>query len=161
MKKQPTARRITRLMREGNYRQAAQELYGFCAAESAHKVLSPSDVIVILDEYRTCEQECFVVVTLNSGHDVIKRHVITKGLLNKTVVHPREVFRVAIQDNAAAVILCHNHPSGSPEPSPEDRDITKRIDEAGKIVGSPVLDHVIVCGNGSLKNYSFAENGLL
>lgn len=158
MKKQPTARRIARLMREGNYRQAAQELYGFCVSENKIRVTMPKDALPMFDEDRTAEQERFVVLTLNGAHEVIKRHVISTGLVNKTVVHPREVFRVAIQDNAVAVILGHNHPSGNTDPSPEDRDITKRLKDAGEIIGIPVLDHIIVGGMGYS---SFAEVGLI
>ena len=75
-------------------------------------------------------------------------------------MHPRETFKVAILANAAAIVLAHNHPSGSPEPSQEDRTLTKRLVEAGKLLGIEVLDHIIV-GDGSQRYFSFADQNLL
>ena len=124
---------------------------------SEERIMMPSDLVKLLSSYAKRTQEHFVVVTLDGAHNVIRMRVITKGLVNKTMVHPREVFRSAIKDNAVAVILSHNHPSGSMEPSKEDIEITKRIKEAGDIIGIQVLDHVIVSKFGS---YSFVEHGL-
>jgi len=103
-------------------------------------------------------QECFVVVTLDGAHQVIKTHLITKGLVNRTLVHPREVYWHAIKDNAAGIIIGHNHPSGSLIPSREDRQVTETIKKAGEIIGIMLLDHVIVSKSGY---YSFMEENAL
>jgi DNA repair protein RadC len=100
-------------------------------------------------------QEYFVVLTLSGSHAPIKFHIVTIGLLNRAAVHPREVFRPAIRDNAAAVIVGHNHPSGELEPSPEDKEVTERLREASEIIGINFLDHLIVSEKGF---YSFNEN---
>jgi DNA repair protein RadC len=88
--------------------------------------------------------EKFVVVTLDVKHRPIGVHVITEGTLDASLVHPREVFQPAILSNAAAIICIHNHPSGDVEPSPQDRRVTDQLDQAGKILGIPMLDHLIV-----------------
>jgi len=95
------------------------------------------------------------VLLLNNKHRLLRRIRVTKGLVNRSLVRPREVFREAIKDNASAVILAHNHPSGCPEPSVEDVRITERLVDAGKIIGIPVLDHLIL-GDGTY--YSFSDN---
>lgn len=104
------------------------------------------------------KQEQFIIVLLDNKHRYLAEEDVTKGILNKSLVHPREVFASAIEHRAAALICVHNHPSGDPEPSQEDFRITERLVEVGKLVGIPVLDHVIVGG----ENYtSFADKGLL
>jgi DNA repair protein RadC len=102
--------------------------------------------------------EEFHVALLNSQHRLEREVLVTRGLLNASLVHPREVFREAIADRAAAIILVHNHPSGDPTPSPEDRAVTAQLVGAGRILDIPVLDHVII-GRGRF--LSFAEAGLL
>ncbi len=92
-------------------------------------------------------QEEFHVVCLDTKHQVLRCHQITVGTLNASLVHPREVFRPAIQDAAAAIILVHNHPSGDPTPSEEDLQVTKNLEQAGQTVGIQVLDHVILGNN--------------
>ena len=89
-------------------------------------------------------QEEFHIVTLDTKHKPIRSHKITVGTLDSSLVHPREVFRPAIRDAAAAVLLVHNHPSGDPTPSREDHAVTTRLTEAGKLIGISVLDHIIV-----------------
>lgn len=89
-------------------------------------------------------QEEFHIVTLDTKHKPIRSHRITIGTLDASLVHPREVFRPAIRDAAAAVLLVHNHPSGDPTPSREDHAVTERLTEAGKLIGITVLDHIIV-----------------
>jgi len=103
-------------------------------------------------------KEKFVVVILNTSNCVQAIEIVTQGVLNSSLVHPREVFRPAIVFSAASIIVCHNHPSGNPEPSQEDIVITKQIVEAGKIVGIPVYDHVIFTND---RYTSFVERGLL
>ena len=119
-------------------------------------VRSPSDASVILNDIRDLAQEAFVVLTLNPKGHLISKHLITLGLIDASLVHPREVFRVAIMDGASAILVAHNHPSGDVSPSQEDVCITKQLSEAGKIIGIQVMDHVIVGGQSAI--YSFKEN---
>jgi DNA repair protein RadC len=102
--------------------------------------------------------ELFGVFMLNSRNIAMGWHVVSRGTLTASLVHPREVFRAAIIENAASVILVHNHPSGNAKPSNEDRSVTKRIAAAGRLLGVKVLDHVIVAESGY---YSFTEEGEL
>ena len=102
--------------------------------------------------------EEFHVAVLDSQHRLERDITITRGLLNSSLVHPREVFREAIAENAAAVILVHNHPSGDPTPSPDDRAVTEQLVQAGRVLDIPVQDHIII-GRG--RYMSFAEAGLL
>jgi len=102
--------------------------------------------------------EEFHVATLDAQHRLENDLLITRGILNSSLVHAREVFRQAIAENAYAVILIHNHPSGDPTPSPEDRVVTTQLVAAGKLLGIEVLDHIVV-GRGRFT--SFAESGLL
>jgi len=95
-------------------------------------------------------QEELHVLTLNATHCVIRSHQVTVGLLNATQVHPREVFRPAILDSAASIILVHNHPSGDPKPSAQDFKVTTEIESAGKILGIKLLDHVVVGRDGCM-----------
>jgi DNA repair protein RadC len=128
--------------------------------EAEHLIIrAPSDVAEkFIPILRDLKQEVFIVVLLNSANRITKEVTITRGLLNSSLTHPREVFRQAIVDHAASVILIHNHPSGNLEPSQEDITITKQIVEAGKVVGIPVHDHLIIAGAGFT---SFAERGLM
>jgi DNA repair protein RadC len=89
-------------------------------------------------------QEEFWVFTLNTRHRVVGATMVTRGILDASLIHPREVFRAALLDNAASIIIAHNHPSGDPTPSPEDRAVTRQLREAGKALGIPLLDHVVV-----------------
>ena len=107
---------------------------------------------------RDLSHEEFRILLLNTQHAVLREHLITRGILDASVVHPREVFKPAIAESAAAIILIHNHPSGDPLPSAEDREITRQLIEAGRILGIPVLDHVVV-GDG--RYVSFVEAGLM
>jgi DNA repair protein RadC len=103
-------------------------------------------------------QEEFRVLMLNTQHAVVRELVVTRGTLDTSLVHPREVFRAAVAEAASAVILVHNHPSGDPTPSHEDREVTRQLTEAGRIIGIPVVDHLIV---GDARYVSFVEAGLL
>jgi DNA repair protein RadC len=103
-------------------------------------------------------QEEFWSVSLNAKNKLLARHFITRGTLTSSLVHPREVFEKAIRDSAAAMIVVHNHPSGDPDPSPEDRKITSILAEGGRLLGIPLLDHVIIA---SKKYFSFKDSGLL
>ncbi len=105
---------------------------------------SPSQVAAELREYAESAQECFIVLTLNTKNRIIGKHIVSLGLLDQCLVHPREVYRRAIIDNAAAVIVAHNHPSGETNPSAEDIRLTRQLMEAGKTLGIKILDHVII-----------------
>lgn len=94
------------------------------------------------------KQEYFLVFTLNGAGEVLHKRIVTIGLLNHSLVHPREVFADAIADRAASVILVHNHPSGTLEPSSQDVAITRQLVEAGTLLGIQVLDHIIVARDG-------------
>lgn len=107
---------------------------------------------------RDCERERFLAILLDSRHRVLREVMISQGTLTASLVHPREVFRAAVRASAAAVVLVHNHPSGDPAPSAEDRDVTRRLSEAGRIVGIRVVDHVVVAERGY---FSFCEAGEL
>jgi DNA repair protein RadC len=122
-------------------------------------IRGPDDVVAILGRKLRHEQrEHFVVLLLNARHEVLRQEVVSVGSLNASIVHPREVFRPAIQHGAASVVLCHNHPSGDAEPSEEDLSITKRLVECGELLGIGVLDHVIVASRGVV---SFRSRQLL
>jgi DNA repair protein RadC len=105
---------------------------------------------------RDLRQEEFHALLLNTQHRVIRDVLVTRGILDASLIHPREVFRTAIVESAAGVILVHNHPSGDPAPSGEDRSVTRQLAAAGRAIGIPVLDHVIV---GEGRWVSLGEEG--
>lgn len=104
------------------------------------------------------DREVFLTLPLDGKNQVLGFHVVSVGSLTAALVHPREVFKLAILASAAAIILVHNHPSGDPEPSAEDRAITERLKQAGELLGIKVIDHVII-GDGRFR--SFAEENLI
>ena len=103
-------------------------------------------------------QEEFHALILNTRHRVVREVLITRGILDASLIHPREVFRPAVAEGAAGVILVHNHPSGDPTPSPEDRAVTRQLGAAGRALGIPVLDHVVV-GRGRYVSLSMELGG--
>jgi DNA repair protein RadC len=103
-------------------------------------------------------QEEFWVITLSTKNTVIRTHQITKGTLRNSLVHPREVFRPAIVDSANCILVVHNHPSGDPTPSTQDIDVTDRLEQAGSLIGIPVLDHIVIGSNGATSIQQF-RNG--
>ena len=121
-------------------------------------VRSPQDTVDYVPELRHQSYESFVVLYLNTKYEVILKKELFKGSLSACHVHPREVFSEALRVKAAAIICIHNHPSGDPKPSPEDIDLTKRLKEAGSIIGIDTLDHVIIAND---KYYSFAQEGIM
>ncbi len=123
------------------------------------QVSSPADIAPLLHAYfRDKDREEFLTVLLDSANSVLGLAQISVGGLAASIVEPRQVFKVAILSNAAAVILCHNHPSGNVEPSREDLRITRQLVEAGKLMGVPVHDHIII---GQNTYTSLAERGLM
>lgn len=121
-------------------------------------LLSPKDVWERMADIRGSKKEHFVVFYLDSRNQEIKREIISIGILNQNLIHPREVFEGAIKNNALNIIICHNHPSGVLEPSEEDIEITKKLVQAGDILNIQVLDHIIVTKEYF---YSFNSNHLL
>ena len=105
---------------------------------------TPEDIAALCEDIRLSAQEAFIVIDLNAKNNVIDKRLVTLGLLDASLVHPREVFRGAIQNNAAAVVVAHNHPSGDPTPSAEDIRITRQLVEAGRVLDIRVLDHVVI-----------------
>jgi DNA repair protein RadC len=126
--------------------------------EETVKITVAQDLLPLLADIAGKQQEHFVCISLNGANEVIAKRVVTIGLLDKSSVHPREVFADVIADRAAAVIFAHNHPSGEPQPSEADLRIHEQLTEAGKILGLRVLDHVIVTRKG---HFSFQEAGLI
>ena len=122
------------------------------------RVKEARDVLPFVHGIRDKRQEYFVCLSLNGAHEVIETRVVTVGLLDSNQVHPREVFADPLGDRAAAVIFAHNHPSGNLSPSPEDIGLTKRLVEAGRLLGIEVLDHLIVTKRGYL---SLKQQGYL
>lgn len=115
---------------------------------SEKKITSPKDIAEIFGPLLRDElKEKFVVVCLNSSNKIIRYEIISVGSLNSSIVHAREVFKVAIENNSANIILLHNHPSGNISPSQEDIQVTKKLVEAGKILEINVFDHIIIGGN--------------
>ena len=122
------------------------------------KITSPEEIVEWALPWRSQPQEHFVCYSLDGAGHIIASRVITIGLLNHSLVHPRETFRGAISDNAASIICAHNHPSGSLEPSSQDIAITRQLRDAGSILGIPLVDHVIVTKTG---HYSMKEHGVI
>ncbi len=122
------------------------------------KIRTPIDVLPLVRHYSDRKQEHFICFSLNGANEVIDHRVVSIGLVDKTQVHPREVFADPITDRASAVILAHNHPSGDLTPSKTDMLLTRQLKEAGETLGIGVLDHIIFSPKG---HYSFLENGRL
>lgn len=129
----------------------------FSRNPETRKISTPADVLPVVDDLRLQRQEHFICITLNGAGEVLAKRTITIGLLNHSLVHPREVFADAVTDRAASIICVHNHPSGSLEPSPQDIAITGQLRDAGTTLGIPLLDHVIIAKTGytSLKEKGY------
>ncbi|MBA1342790.1 MAG: hypothetical protein C5S52_04245 [ANME-2 cluster archaeon] len=142
---------------------ASQILAGFELARrhivvETVKITKAEDVLPLIDRITNKQQEYFICISLNGANEVIENRTVTVGLLDRSQVHPREVFADVITDRAASVIFAHNHPSGALEPSNSDLKIHEQLTEAGRILGIKVLDHIIISKKGY---YSFQENGLV
>ena len=111
------------------------------------KIKNPDDLFNFLKRYTKNRQELFLVISLNNSNEIIGVHISTIGILNKTIVHPREIFYHLIKDNASSFIVAHNHPSGNLVPSGEDIENTERLLEASKIMGFHFLDNLIITKN--------------
>ena len=127
--------------------------------DNKYTIRSPEDAAnYLIPELAPLQQEHFVALFLNVKNQILHKQTIFVGSLNASIVHPREIFRVAIRRSAAAIIVAHNHPSGNPSPSPEDIDVTKRLIEAGHILGVDLLDHLII---GDHQFISLKEKGYI
>ena len=122
-------------------------------------VCNAQDLSPLLVEYfRGHDREEMLAVLLDAKHIIVGLHTVSIGSATLSIVHPRETFKAAIVGQASAIILAHNHPSGDPTPSQEDRDLTKRLREVGELIGIPVLDHLVI---GGARCHSFADHGEL
>ena len=119
---------------------------------------SSQDVLKEVSHIRENKKENFVVLYLDARNKLIYKETISIGTLNANLVHPREVFEPAVKNLAAQIILVHNHPSGDPKPSEDDLTLTKRLVEAGKIMGIEVTDHIVIAKSGFV---SFKEKGII
>ena len=129
------------------------------AFDSRTSLKTPREAVAFLApmlDHEPCE--VFVVIFLNTKHQLLSFHEVSRGTLDSTLVHPREVFKAALLTNAAVIVLAHNHPSGDPSPSPDDEVLTLRLKAAGEVLGVDVVDHVIVADG---RHYSFKEGGRL
>jgi DNA repair protein RadC len=120
------------------------------------KITFPTDVLPIISHFADRKQEHFICVSVNGANEVIMARVVSVGLVNRTQVHPREVFADPITDRASGIIVAHNHPAGTLTPSKEDIEVTRRLKAAGETLGIKLLDHIIFNRKGY---YSFLENG--
>lgn len=112
----------------------------------------------LMPRLRYAAKEQFIVILLNGKNKIIGTEVVSEGSLNSSVVHPREVYAPALLQHAASIMIAHNHPSGDPNPSDEDKETTRVLKRSGKVMGIPLIDHIII-GDGSY--YSFLENEAL
>lgn len=119
-------------------------------------IRSPKDIYQLMYDLQFLQVEQFWAIYLNTKNRVIHKQMITQGTINSAIITPREVFSIGVKVLAASVIICHNHPSGQSEPSREDIEVTRRMQEAGKTLAVEVLDHVII-GSGNF--YSLKEKG--
>ena len=133
-------------------------LTGVSIKSPGHIIKNPDDMVKYIgDDLQGKLKEHFIIILLNTRNQVIGKEPISIGSLNTSIVHPREVFKAAISASSATIILVHNHPSGDPQPSEDDIKLTKRLVEAGEIVGIEILDHIIICDG---KYLSMKSKGL-
>ncbi|MFC2131339.1 DNA repair protein RadC [Bacteroidota bacterium] len=127
--------------------------------ENFKRIRKPEDIAnYYIPRLRGAKTETFRALLLNASNNIFREIIVSQGTLNASLVHPREVFKTAISESAAAIILLHNHPSRNPEPSKEDIQITHQLIEAGEIIGIKVMDHIIIAGE---QFRSFSQMGIL
>lgn len=128
-------------------------------SEGRYTIRSPEDAAAyLMTDMASLTQEHFVALFLNVKNEILHKETIFIGSLNSSIVHPRELFREAVKRSAASIICAHNHPSGNPTPSPEDIEVTKRLTEAGAVMGIELLDHIII---GDHQFISLKEKGYM
>jgi DNA repair protein RadC len=127
--------------------------------ENMQKISNPRDILALISpKLENQEKEHLIGIYLNSRRKILREEIIFIGTLDASLIHPREIFKVALEESAAAVILVHNHPSGNLKPSLEDIEITKELVAAGNSLGIRLLDHIIICGK---KYFSMREKGII
>jgi DNA repair protein RadC len=124
--------------------------------KNQEKIVNPEDIYALVKRYAGKRQEHFIVITLNGAHKPVSLSIVFIGLVNRTIVHPREVFFQAVRDMASAIIVAHNHPSGRLAPSEQDLEVTRTLSEAGEVMGINLLDHLIFSKKGY---FSFRKEG--
>ena len=122
------------------------------------KIDTPTDVLPLIRHFADRKQEHFIAITINGANEVLNVRVVSIGLIDRTPVHPREVYADVVADRASGIIVAHNHPSGSLEPSAADVEATQQLRQAGEIVGIQLLDHIIF---NRTAYFSFLESGIL
>lgn len=122
------------------------------------RITMPGEIYPLIVHLADRKQEHFLVLSLNGAHEVVGLRSVTSGLVNRTMIHPREVYADPLTDRACAIVVAHNHPSGNLEPSKEDIEITQKLVRAGDTLGIPLLDHLVFCATGY---YSFVEHGII
>jgi DNA repair protein RadC len=128
-------------------------------AKMPRQIRKPEDVARLLgNRFWKAAREQFAVLLLTTRHTVLAIETVSVGTIDASIVHPREVFRPAIRRGAKAILCAHNHPSGDPEPSADDVEITERLAKVGELLGTPVLDHIVIAAGGLV---SFQSRGLL
>ena len=132
---------------------------GLVKESTGQKIVTPEQAYKLCADMGQAAQEMMVVIDLNSKNRVVDKRLVTLGLVNASLVMPREMFCGAIKNMASSIVMVHNHPSGDPTPSAEDVRITRQMVEAGKILGITVLDHVVI-GRGDTPFFSLREQGL-
>jgi len=160
-KKIPTVKELCRLSGLGISKActiAAMLEFGRRKWASGQRIRCPMDIFNLIRHYADRRQERFICLSLNGAHEVLASRLITIGLVNRTIIHPREVFADPILDRASAVVVAHNHPSGNIYPSEEDNEITYRLKAAADILGINFLDHLIFSEN---LYFSFRQDGLI
>jgi DNA repair protein RadC len=160
-KKIPPVKELCRLSGLGESKAcavAAMLEFGRRKWASGQKIRCPADIYNLIRHHADRRQERFLCLSLNGAHEVIAARIVTIGLVNRTIVHPREVFADPILDRASAIIVAHNHPSGNLEPSEEDNDITWRLKKAAGILGLNFLDHLIF---SETFFFSYRQEGLI
>lgn len=133
-------------------------LSSYKGSKTRYAIRSPEDAYEYLKFAENLTQENFIVLGLNSKNEVLFKKTVFIGTVNSCVVHPREIFKEAIKRSCVSIVATHNHPSGNPYPSPEDRQVSKRLVEASNVIGIELLDFLII---GKDDYYSFQEEGLL
>lgn len=123
------------------------------------KIRSPRDCVNVFAEYiGDADREHFVALMLDTKNQMVALHTVSIGDLSSSIVHPREVFKIAVALGAASIIVAHNHPSGDPTPSPEDIAVTRRLHESGELLGIELLDHIVI---GDQRSVSLKEKGFI
>jgi DNA repair protein RadC len=124
----------------------------------SHIIEVSSDALIYLEHFKSKQQEYLIALSLDSGNRLIARRIVTIGLLDTALAHPREIYVGAVEDRAASLIIAHNHPSGDTSPSKADVTMTQQIAAAGILLGIPLRDHIIIAGQ---EHYSFRKQRLL